>query len=98
MGAEASGLRAEALMTQGLLLYAMTSKNRQKKRQLLLEARKLCISTYGEFSNLMSRIYHNLGVDFEMNNESSHLEKAHECFRFESCSMCPFLRLVQVFP
>ena len=78
MGSEASGLRAEALMTQGLILYAMSSKNRREQMRLLLEARKLCLSTYGEFSSLMSRIYHNLGVDLEIFEK---VDEAYECFR-----------------
>ena len=58
---EDKGLYAEYVMTEALLDIMNPKPSRQKRIQKLLEARKLCDSAYGEFSILMSRIYHNLG-------------------------------------
>ena len=70
------GLKAEAKMTEGLLKAAM--KNRPESLVLLLEARKLCLKKYGEFSTLMARIYYNIAIDFEVKRQ---FNEAYECFR-----------------
>ena len=51
------GLRAEATMTEGLLV-ASVQRNRASgdSLKLLLEARTLCQQVYGEFSTLMARL------------------------------------------
>ena len=70
------GLRAEALMTRALLKGSVSRDD--ESRKALLEARKLCLKVYGEFSTLSARIYYNLGIDFEVKRERP---KAYECFR-----------------
>ena len=70
------GLKAEALMTQALLMGS--GSRDEESRKALLKARKLCQKVYGEFSTLSARIYYNLGIDFEVNRDRT---KAYECFR-----------------
>ena len=72
------GLRAETKMTEGLFRSADWGKVSMKRLELLLEARKLCLKEYGEFSTLMARIYYNVAIFFELQQEYS---KAYECFR-----------------
>ena len=70
------GLKAEALMTQSLMM-AVKSRDEQS-RQTMLRARKLCLEVYGEFCTLSARIYYNLGIDFEMKKDK---KSSYECFR-----------------
>ena len=69
-------LKAEALMIKASLMEIKSRDNHSL--QTLLQARRLSLQTYGEFSTLCARIYYQLGKYFEVKKDP---KRAYECFR-----------------
>ncbi|XP_075240363.1 uncharacterized protein LOC142335895 isoform X2 [Convolutriloba macropyga] len=72
------GLQAEVLMNEVLLDNMSKKPSIENRIKKLIEARKICAANYGEYTTLMSRISHNLGVEFEKMKKD---ELAYECYR-----------------
>ncbi|XP_075264236.1 uncharacterized protein LOC142356155, partial [Convolutriloba macropyga] len=72
------GFQAEVLMNEVLLDNMSKKPSIENRIKKLIEARKICAATYGEYTTLMSRISHNLGVEFEKMKKD---ELAYECYR-----------------
>ena len=72
-----SGLCAEVLWLDAWFLRK-TSKCKKQGFEKLLEAREICIRTYGEFNLLSARIYQSLGITYD---DAFQAKKAYDCFR-----------------
>ncbi|KAK3090415.1 hypothetical protein FSP39_011663 [Pinctada imbricata] len=68
------GHYAEALMTKGVL----APRGSMEQLKLYNQAKDLCMQMYGEYHILTSRLYINIGIVYEDNNE---YKKAYEYFK-----------------